>query len=236
MTIALMIDHTNLKPDATEEDIRKLCVEARTHGFASVCVLPCRVPLAVAALKGSSVAVCTVVGFPLGSSATDIKVAEAVQALDDGATEIDMVVNIGWIKDRNWHLVRWDIEAVCDAFYDDLANDRVVKVIFETDLLTDEEKIHLAKLCGRMEVGFVKTSTGTVRDGRGATVADVALMNEHSGPQVQVKASGGIRTLADAQALVAAGATRLGTSAGVAIALAEQAGLDVSTPGSQSGY
>lgn len=234
MSIASLIDHTNLSPTATRADIAKLCEEAREYGFASVCVLPSRVAQAVIELKDSNIPVCTVIGFPLGGTSTDAKVAETIKALEEGATEADMVVNIGLVKDGDWDGVSRDIAAVRDAFYDDLLNNNVVKVIFETDLLTNEEKRTLSALCGELKVDFVKTSTGFARGGNGATVEDVALMADAAGRNVQVKASGGIRDLATAKAMVDAGATRLGTSCGIAIV--NEARSQPASTGSRPGY
>ncbi len=217
-SLAALIDHTLLKPDATPDQIAQLCYEARKHGFAAVCVNPTHVPLAAQLLKGASVAVCTVVGFPLGATPPEVKAYEAQVAIDQGATEIDMVVNIGALKSRDYEMVARDIRAVVRVCH---AKAVLVKVIIEAALLTDEEKVAaclLAKECG---ADFVKTSTGFASGG--ATVADVALMRRVVGPQMGVKAAGGVRTHADAAAMVAAGATRLGASAGVKIIQGEAA-------------
>jgi deoxyribose-phosphate aldolase len=211
-TVASLIDHTLLKPEATASDIRKLCAEARQFAFASVCVNPYWVPLARAELQGSSVKVCTVVGFPLGATATVSKVAEAVEAIRAGATEIDMVQNIGELRAGNLDAVGADIRAVVMAAH---AAKVIVKVILETALLSHEQKVAgctTAKVAG---ADFVKTSTGFGPGG--ATVADVALMRETVGGEMGVKASGGIRTLDELNKMVAAGATRIGASASVAI-------------------
>lgn len=215
MNLAGMIDHTLLSPSSTSKDIDRLCSEALAHGFASVCVLPSRVKQAATLLKDSSVAVCTVIGFPLGGTTTAGKCAEAAQALLDGATEIDMVVNIGLVKEGAWDAVHSDIRAVRDTFYDDLLNDNLVKVIFETCLLSDEEKRELARQCAALHIDFVKTSTGLSTGG--ATIEDVVLLKEEVRSMCQVKASGSIRTKEDALAMIAAGATRLGTSHGISI-------------------
>ena len=217
--LARLIDHTALKPDTTEARIRTLCEEARRYGFAAVCVNPCYVPLAAELLQGSEVAVCTVVGFPLGANRTAIKAAEAEQAIRDGAAELDMVLNIGFLKSgRLWEVLE-DIHAVVDvarAARPPAGRDRIlVKVILETALLTDAEKETACRLALEAGADFVKTSTGFA--GGGATVEDVALMRRVVGDRMGVKASGGIRTRAQAEALVAAGASRLGTSAGVAL-------------------
>ncbi len=217
--LARLIDHTALKPDTTEARIRTLCEEARRYGFAAVCVNPCYVPLAAELLQDSPVAVCTVVGFPLGVNRTAIKAAEAEQAIRDGAAELDMVLNIGLLKSGRHRAVLEDIRAVVDVARQappPSGRDRIlVKVILETALLTDAEKEHACRLALEAGADFVKTSTGFA--GGGATVEDVALMRRVVGDRMGVKASGGIRTRAQAEALVAAGASRLGTSAGVAL-------------------
>jgi deoxyribose-phosphate aldolase len=215
--VARWIDHTLLRPDATAGDIRKICAEARHYGFASVCVNPYWVPLVAVELAGSPVKVCTVVGFPLGAGATEIKVAETKAVVRAGAQEIDMVLNIGELRGGNHDAVRGDIEAVVEAAH---AGGAIVKVILETGLLDDDQKTigcTLAKLAG---AEFVKTSTGFSGSGlnvAGATVHDVALMRRTVGAEMGVKASGGIRTLEDLKNMVAAGATRIGASAGVKI-------------------
>ena len=210
MNLAALIDHTLLLPHATAADVAKLCKEADEAGFAAVCVLPSRVGLAADLLINSSVAVCTVVGFPLGAQSPEIKAAEARQARNDGAEEVDMVVNLGWVKDGNWSGVDRDIHAVRRA-----SKGLVMKVILETGLLNEEEKIHLAHLCSTAGVDFVKTSTGSTHGG--ATVEDIALLKSHVSPRVRIKASGGIKTAEQARAMVAAGASRLGTSYGLGI-------------------
>ncbi len=207
-----LIDHTLLKPDATEKDIRKLCDEARQHEFASVCVNPGWVGLAAELLKGTRVKVCTVVGFPLGATTPTAKAIETRDAIANGATEIDMVINVGALKSGNDELVRRDIEAVVDA----ARGKAIVKVILETALLTREEKVKACLLCKMAGADFVKTSTGFSTGG--ATTEDIALMRETVGPGMGVKASGGIRDRDTAEAMVAAGATRIGASASVAIA------------------
>jgi deoxyribose-phosphate aldolase len=210
--IAALIDHTLLRPDATASDIRKLCEEARQYSFASVCVNPYWVPLAASALAGSSVKVCTVVGFPLGANSTAIKVAETKEAVQAGAREIDMVLNIGELRGGNNDAVRQDIQAVTEAAH--RAN-AIVKVILETALLDDQQKAVACTLAKNAGAEFVKTSTGFST--HGATASDVALMRKTVGPDMGVKASGGIRTLEDLKNMVAAGATRIGASAGVKI-------------------
>lgn len=217
IALARMIDHTLLKADATEADITKLCAEAREHQFASVCVNPANVALAAKLLEGSPVAVCTVVGFPLGASAPEVKAFETRQAIKDGATEIDMVLNVGALKSGQVERVQQDIRAVVDAVPEGV----VTKVILETCLLSDDEKVTACLLAQAVGAGFVKTSTGFSTGG--ATVADVALMRRTVGPDMGVKASGGIRDRATALAMVEAGATRLGASASVAIASGEGA-------------
>lgn len=209
-SIAQMIDHTLLKPEATSADIRKLCDEAIEHGFFSVCVNSSMVPLAAERLKGSSVAVCAVVGFPLGACLTSVKRYETLEALRAGATEIDMVLAVGALKEERFETVQNDIRAVVEA-----AGSHVVKVILETHLLSDSQKRKACELALAAGAAFVKTSTGFT--GGGATLEDVTLMKSMVGTKAKVKASGGIRDLEKAQALIAAGAERLGTSSGVAI-------------------
>jgi len=211
-SIAAMIDHTLLKPDATSSDIRKLCAEARKYGFAAICVNPCWVKLAASELQGAEVSVCTVVGFPLGASATETKVFETNLAIDQGAREIDMVMNVGELKSQNEEAVAADIRAVVVAAH---ARGVIVKVILETALLHDTEKAAACRLAKNADADFVKTSTGFGPGG--ATTADVALMRRAVGPQMGVKASGGIRTLTDLNSMVAAGASRIGASASVSI-------------------
>jgi deoxyribose-phosphate aldolase len=210
--IAALIDHTLLRPDATAADVRKLCEEAREYSFASVCVNPYWVPFAASALTGSAVKVCTVVGFPLGANTTSIKVAETKEATRAGAQEIDMVLNVGELRGENNDAVRRDIEAVTAAAHHENA---IVKVIIETALLDDRQKAVACTLAKNAGAEFVKTSTGFST--HGATVQDVALMRGVVGPEMGVKASGGIRTLDDLKSMVAAGATRIGASASVKI-------------------
>jgi deoxyribose-phosphate aldolase len=211
-SIAALIDHTLLKPEATSADIRKLCAEARQYGFASVCVNPYWVSLAAGELAGSGVKVCTVVGFPLGASATDVKSFETGLAMSEGAQEIDMVLNVGALRGGNNDAVRDDIAAVVETAH---LGSAIVKVILETALLAKEQKIAACLLAKQAGADFVKTSTGFST--AGATVEDVALMRRTVGPEMGVKASGGIRTLDDLQNMVAAGATRVGASASVKI-------------------
>lgn len=210
--LAALIDHTLLKPEATAAQIEALCAEARQYGFASVCVNPAYVRLAARRLRRSGVAVCTVAGFPLGATLPEVKAFEAGRALALGASEIDMVLNIGALKDGDHALVARDIRAVVKVAH---AAGALVKVILETCLLTDDEKSAACHLAQKARADFVKTSTGLSTGG--ATTADVALLRAAVGPKMGVKAAGGIRSLADAQAMVAAGATRLGTSAGAAL-------------------
>jgi deoxyribose-phosphate aldolase len=207
-----MIDHTLLKPDATQDQIAQLCYEARKYEFASVCVNPANVDLCSQLLKGSRVLVCTVVGFPLGATSTETKVFETQQAIREGATEVDMVINVGALKSRDYELVERDIAAVARACH--TAN-AVLKVIIEAALLTDEEKVAACQLAKVAGADFVKTSTGFGPGG--ATVEDVGLMRRVVGPAMGVKAAGGIRTYEDARRMVAAGASRIGASASIKI-------------------
>jgi deoxyribose-phosphate aldolase len=209
-----LIDHTLLKPEATPDQITTLCEEALEYGFASVCVNSVYVPLAARLLAGSSVKVCTVVGFPLGAMLPDAKAHEAQLAIEAGAQEIDMVLHIGALKARDLHALHQDIATVSLMVH--AHDDLLLKVILETALLDDEEKTIACQVAKEARADFVKTSTGF--GGGGATVEDVKLMREVVGPGVGVKASGGVRTLADAIAMVEAGANRIGASAGVTIA------------------
>ena len=208
MDIAKKIDHTMLKADATSETIRRYCQEALENGFASVCVNTCHVPLVAKALNGSDVKTCCVVGFPLGAMLTSAKAFEASEAVKAGAQEVDMVINVGAIKDQNWDFVRNDIKAVVEA-----SKPAIVKVIIETCLLTDEEKVKACELSVKAGAAFVKTSTGFSTGG--ATAADVALMKKTVDGKALVKASGGIRTPEDAKALIEAGADRIGAGNGI---------------------
>nr|WP_314461117.1 deoxyribose-phosphate aldolase [uncultured Clostridium sp.] len=210
MNIANMIDHTMLKADAGAEIIRRYCQEAKEYGFASVCVNTCHVPLAAQELKGSSVAVCCVVGFPLGAMLTAAKAFEASEAVKAGADEVDMVINIGALKDRNYDLVRSDIKAVVEA-----SQSRTVKVILENCLLTKDEIVTACELSMEAGADFVKTSTGFSTGG--ALTEDVALMKKTVGERMKVKASGGIRTPEEARAMILAGADRIGAGNGVAL-------------------
>lgn len=210
--LAKMIDHTLIKPDATESEIAKLCEEAKKYGFGCVCVNSVYVSLAVGLLKGADVKVSSTVGFPFGSTLPEVKAFEAEQAIDRGARELDMVINIGDLKSGNRELAKKDIEAVVKVAR---AHGNIkVKVIIETERLMDKEKVTACKIVEEAGADFVKTSTGFVG---GATVEDVKLMRKAVGAAVGVKAAGGIRTLNDALAMIEAGASRIGTSAGVAI-------------------
>jgi deoxyribose-phosphate aldolase len=211
-SIAALIDHTILKPEATRADVTKICREARQYKFASVCVNPYWVPLVKAELSGSPVKVCTVIGFPLGATTTEAKVAETAAALRAGAQEIDMVINVGALRSGDHEAVKVDIHAVVMASHEAGA---IVKVILETALLDDKQKAVACALSKLAGADFVKTSTGF--GPAGATAHDVALMRQVVGPEMGVKASGGIRTLSDVQAMTAAGATRIGASASVKI-------------------
>lgn len=210
--LARMIDHTNLRPEATREQIVRLCDEAREFGFTAAVVSSCYVELAVSLLRGGAVKVATVAGFPLGANLTCVKRYEAEEALRLGASEIDMVLNIGALKSGDRGLVLSDIRGVAEVTH---ARGGLLKVILETVLLSDEEKKMACEISVEATADFVKTSTGFL--GGGATVADVALMRRIVGDAIGVKASGGIRTAGDATAMIAAGANRIGTSSGVSI-------------------
>ena len=208
--LAKYIDHTLLKPDATKAQILKICDEAREYHFASVCVNPSRIALVAEALRGSGVTPCCVVGFPLGAIPTESKAAETAVAVKNGAEEIDMVIDIGAAKDGDWARVESDIAAVKQA-----CGEARLKVIIETCLLTDDEKVAACQAAVRAGADFVKTSTGFSK--AGATVQDVALMRRTVGPDVGVKAAGGIHNRAEAEAMIQAGANRIGASSGIAI-------------------
>jgi len=214
-TIAAMIDHTLLKPEATPAQIEKLCAEAAEYHFASVCVNPVYIPLAARLLKGTGVKVCCVVGFPLGAIAPEQKAAEAASCAAMGAEELDMVIHVGAAKAGDWALVQRDIEGVVMA-----AAGHTVKVIIETCLLTDEEKVKACEAAKAAGAHFVKTSTGFSTGG--ATTHDIALMRKTVGPEMGVKASGGIRDYETAMAMIEAGANRIGASAGIAIVAAAE--------------
>lgn len=212
--LARMIDHTALKPETSLDEIRTLCEEARQFCFASVCVNPCYVPFVAKWLRSSQVEVCTVVGFPLGANRSEVKAREAEMAVSDGATEIDMVLNVGMLKSEQYDYVESDIRTVVSA----LAGRRrraITKVILETALLTDEQKVIACVLAQNAGADFVKTSTGFSKGG--ATASDIALMRRAVGKEMGVKASGGIRSTEDAEIMIAHGATRIGASASVAI-------------------
>lgn len=209
--VAGLIDHTLLKADATKEQIKVLCEEAREYNFASVCVNPTWVKYASELLQGSEVKVCTVIGFPLGASTPETKAFETKDAICNGAHEVDMVINIGALKDKDDELVERDIRAVVAA----ATGKALSKVIIETSLLTEEEKVRACELAVKAGTDFVKTSTGFSTGG--ATVEDVALMRKTVGANIGVKASGGVRNTSDAEKIVEAGASRIGASAGVSI-------------------
>lgn len=210
--LARYIDHTLLKPEATPEEVARVCEEALTHHFASVCINPVFVPQVAERLEGSDVAVCSVVGFPLGATLTAAKVCETELVVAQGATEVDMVLAVGLLKAGEVTKVQEDVAAVAAACH---AGGAMLKVILETALLTDEEKVTACTLCKAAGADFVKTSTGFSTGG--ATVEDIALMREVVGPDLGVKAAGGIHTYDEAMAMIDAGATRIGASRGVAI-------------------
>jgi len=216
-SLASLIDHTILRPDATESDVRKICDEARKYVFASVCVNPYWVPLVARELRGSAVKVCTVVGFPLGATTTANKCSEAAEAIANGATEVDMVLNIGALKSGDLPTVESDIRAVAATCH---RGGAILKVILETALLNDQQKVTACQASKQAGADFVKTSTGFAKSG--ATAADIALMRATVGPHIGVKASGGIRSYDDLKTMAAAGASRIGASASVQIL--EQAG------------
>ncbi|HFU4497562.1 TPA: deoxyribose-phosphate aldolase [Streptococcus suis] len=219
MKLNKYIDHTILKPETTQEQVEKILSEAKEYDFASVCVNPTWVSLAAESLKDSDVKVCTVIGFPLGANTSAVKAFETKDAIANGADEIDMVINIGALKAGNDALVLDDIKAVVDA-----SGDKLVKVIIEACLLTDDEKVRACQLSKEAGADYVKTSTGFSTGG--ATVADVALMRKTVGPDMDVKASGGARSYEDAIAFIEAGASRIGASSGVAIMNGAQADGD----------
>ncbi|MBQ6221457.1 MAG: deoxyribose-phosphate aldolase [Solobacterium sp.] len=202
------IDHTLLKPESTPQDIEKLCLEAKEYDFASVCIQPCYVKMAYGLLKETDVKVCTVIGFPLGANTTETKIQEACQAVEEGAEEIDMVINIGALKAGDTVYVTEEIRRIKEA-----VGEHILKVIIETCLLTDEEKVLACQCAVNAGADFVKTSTGFSKGG--ATVEDVRLMKQTVGDRCRVKASGGIRTPEDFNAMIEAGAARIGTSSGI---------------------
>lgn len=204
------IDHTNLKNTATLKDIEKLCNEAIKYHFASVCVYPYYVPLAKKLLDKTPVAVCTVIGFPMGENTKETKVFEAINAIENGASEIDMVINISALKNKDYKYIKEEIEEIRDAI-----DGKILKVIIETCLLTEEEIVKMTEICNETFVNFIKTSTGF--GSYGARVEDVKLINDNKNEVLEIKASGGIKTLKDAEDMINAGATRIGTSNGVSI-------------------
>ena len=211
MDIAKYIDHTILKPEATVEDVKKLCKEAREYDFASVCVNGCYANLVSTELTGSDVKTCVVVGFPLGAMTKEAKAFETSDAIKNGANEIDMVINVGALKDKNYTLLKEDIEAVVNA----AKGKAIVKVIIETCLLNDEEKVKACEISKEAKADFVKTSTGFSNSG--ATKEDIALMRKTVGDDLGVKASGGVRDYTTAMEMINAGASRIGASASIAI-------------------
>jgi deoxyribose-phosphate aldolase len=218
-SLAGMIDHTMLKPDATADKIAQLCFEAKKYHFASVCVNPANVKLCAELLHNTDVKVCSVIGFPLGATSTEVKVFETKNAIQNGATEIDMVINIGALKAGDNETVAKDINEIAKACH---ANGAILKVIIEAALLTDEEKVVVCLLAKEAGADFVKTSTGF--SSGGATLHDVALMRKTVGPNLGVKAAGGIHTHEEAEQMIAAGATRIGASAGIKIIQADGSG------------
>ena len=216
--LARMIDHTLLRPDATQKEIEKLCAEAKQYRFASVCINPSNVKLCAELLRDTDVKVCTVIGFPLGASSSAAKAFETDRAIKDGAREVDMVINVGMLKSGEYKYVEEDILSVVSAAH---SFGVLTKVIIETGLLTDEEKVKACMLAKHAGADFVKTSTGFVKGG--ATVGDIALMRKVVGPELGVKASGGVRSQEDALALIASGADRIGASASVKIVTGEKA-------------
>ncbi len=219
MKLNKYIDHTLLKPEATKEQIKKICEEAKEYNFKSVCVNPTQVAYAKELLCDSDVLVCTVIGFPLGANTSSVKAFETKDAIKNGADEIDMVVNIGAIKDQNYDLVKKDIEAVVDS-----SSDKLVKVIIETCLLTDQEKRKLCQIVIEAGADFIKTSTGFSTGG--ATKEDISLFKEEVEDKIGIKASGGVRNIEDADIMIECGVTRLGTSGGVQIIKGENSKTD----------
>lgn len=220
MNIAKFIDHTILKPDSNEEQVKRICAEAKEYGFASVCVNTSYTKLVSKALQGTDVKTCVVVGFPLGATTKEVKAFETKQAIQDGADEVDMVINVGYLKSGKEQEVKEDIKAVVDAADGKAA----VKVILETCLLTDEEIVTVCKMAKEVGADFVKTSTGFSTGG--ATVEDIRLMRDTVGADMGVKASGGVRTKEDAEAMIEAGASRIGASASIAIVEGTKANTD----------
>ena len=210
MKLNKYIDHTLLKADATKEAILKLCEEAKKYDFASVCVNPTHIKLCKEALKGSTVKVCTVIGFPLGTSTPKVKQYEAIDAVENGADEIDMVINVGALKDKDYDYVKKEIEEIRDAI-----DGKILKVIIETALLTKEEIIKMTEICNETFVNFIKTNTGFSK--RGVTLEDVQIINEYKNEVLEIKASGGVTTFKQMDELIKAGASRIGTSHSVEI-------------------
>ena len=210
MELNSYIDHTNLKLDSTLKDIEKLCDEAIKYHFASVCVPPYYVPLAASLLKDSTVQVCTVIGFPNGYSTKEVKSYEAINAIENGANEIDMVININALKNKDYDYIKDEIEEIRDSI-----DGHVLKVIIETSLLDDKEIEKMTKICNETYVNFIKTSTGF--GSRGASLHDLEIINKYKNDILEIKASGGIKNEEDAESFIKAGATRLGTSSGVTI-------------------
>ena len=210
MELNKYIDHTNLKPYTTKENIEKLCNEAVEYGFASVCINPYYVKLASELLKDTNIAICTVIGFPLGQNTIDVKEFEAINAVQNGADEIDMVINIGALKDKKYDYVKKEIETIRDSI-----DGKILKIIIETCYLTEEEIAKMTEICNETFVNFIKTSTGFGT--RGASLEDMKIINEHKMDYLEVKASGGIKNYNDATSFIEAGATRLGTSSGIEI-------------------
>jgi deoxyribose-phosphate aldolase len=220
--LAKYIDHSLLHPTMTDKDLDEGLAIAKKYGTATVCIKPYAVKYAVEVLKNSGVAVCTVIGFPHGSNTTDLKIIETIEACRNGATEIDMVVNVGKVLGGDWEYVEQEIEQINNACFE---HNAILKVIFENDYLNDAQKIKLCEICTKLHVAFVKTSTGygyVKQDNgmfltKGATLNDLILMRKHTGPEVQIKAAGGIRNLKDMLAAIEVGATRIGATATVAI-------------------
>lgn len=231
--LAKFIDHSILHPTMTDTDLEEGCAIAIAYGTATVCIKPYAVPRAAALLAGTGIGVCTVIGFPHGGNTTDLKVIETIEACRNGATEIDMVVNIGKVIGEDWSYVEHEIEQINNACFE---HNAILKVIFENDYLEEKHKIKLCEICSKLHVAFVKTSTGygyvKQENGffqtKGATLDDLRLMRKYSSPPVQVKAAGGIRTLKDMLAAIDAGATRIGATATVAI-IAALSGTDNTT-------
>ena len=238
--LAKYIDHSLLHPTMTDKDLEEGLAIAKKYGTATVCIKPYAVKYAVAVLKDSGVAVCTVIGFPHGSNTTDLKIIETIEACRNGATEIDMVVNLGKVLGGDWEYVEQEIEQINNACFE---HNAILKVIFENDYLNDAQKIKLCEICTKLHVAFVKTSTGygyVKQDNgmfltKGATLNDLILMRKHSGPEVQIKAAGGIRNLKDMLAAIEVGATRIGATATVAI-IEEFLGSTDTTDNSKGSY